>query len=95
MEDVFVENSTDGYLHVELDAPLVDSADVAKPRQGTKRKWQSGRSDGDDVALQWKKMALNMSRMVAFSMTGYIFAGGPFGASVGFVTACMGAVQDA
>eukprot|EP00435_Cladocopium_sp_Y103_P001062 s4245_g1.t1 len=36
-----------------------------------------------------KKLALDLSRLVAFSLAGYVVAGGPAGASVGFATACV------
>ena len=35
-----------------------------------------------------KKLALDLSRMVAFSLAGYVVAGGPAAATIGFATAC-------
>mmetsp|Transcript_27789 Transcript_27789/g.49222 ORF Transcript_27789/g.49222 Transcript_27789/m.49222 type:complete len:152 (+) Transcript_27789:69-524(+) len=37
-------------------------------------------------------VVLDVTRMVSFSATGYIFAGGPVGATIGFAAACVKSV---
>eukprot|EP00438_Fugacium_kawagutii_P005843 Skav231073 [mRNA] locus=scaffold524:248587:249168:+ [translate_table: standard] len=42
----------------------------------------------DRAERPYKKLALDLGRMVAFSFAGYVVAGGPSGATIGFATAC-------
>lgn len=89
-----MDHSEAGFLHIEVDESLADIHQEAvaqvKPKQGIKR----SRDSEEYVTLnQAKKLTMNISRMVAYSMTGYIVAGGQFGATVGFLTSCAQALQ--
>mmetsp|Transcript_9088 Transcript_9088/g.9965 ORF Transcript_9088/g.9965 Transcript_9088/m.9965 type:complete len:91 (-) Transcript_9088:90-362(-) len=75
--------------HSCLGTPMSENFQQCKPKsvqtdKGTKR----GREPKGNTGSPCKKLALDLGRMVAFSLTGYVVAGGPTGASVGFATAC-------
>lgn len=80
--------------HSNLGTPMNSSENFrqeSKPKsvqtdKGTKRGREPKREGNPGSPC--KKLALDLGRMVAFSLAGYVVAGGPTGASVGFATAC-------